>query len=200
MLRLKSLALILVLLCFTGVLAEYVDENVEDLGPKVFSLDDSTFEHETQASTGATTGDWLVLFYYEDNDWQQQEGIFQKTANAIGKKLNVARVSLQENPFLLRRFLKVIAPAVVLLRHGTMYHFPGLPKTVDELVQFATDGFYDARSEIVPPPPSAFVGFLEQLRSNPILVAALAAVVFIVCLVIAPKNQAPVKRGTKKRD
>jgi hypothetical protein len=26
-------------------------------------LDDSNFEHLTQASTGATTGDWFVKFY-----------------------------------------------------------------------------------------------------------------------------------------
>ncbi|KAK3095505.1 hypothetical protein FSP39_015461, partial [Pinctada imbricata] len=29
------------------------------------TLTDQTFEHLTQASTGATTGDWLVIFYRE---------------------------------------------------------------------------------------------------------------------------------------
>lgn len=30
---------------------------------EVIQLDQSNFEHLTQASTGATTGDWLVKFY-----------------------------------------------------------------------------------------------------------------------------------------
>jgi hypothetical protein len=29
----------------------------------VKDLTDTSFEHLTQASTGATTGDWLVMFY-----------------------------------------------------------------------------------------------------------------------------------------
>ena len=31
--------------------------------PGVRELTDSTFEHQTQAATGATTGDWLVMFF-----------------------------------------------------------------------------------------------------------------------------------------
>ena len=31
--------------------------------PCVKDLTDTSFEHLTQASTGATTGDWLILFY-----------------------------------------------------------------------------------------------------------------------------------------
>lgn len=33
------------------------------LGSEVVILDDSNFEHLTQAATGATTGDWFVKFY-----------------------------------------------------------------------------------------------------------------------------------------
>ena len=34
--------------------------------PGVQELTDSTFEHLTQAATGATTGDWLVMFFTEE--------------------------------------------------------------------------------------------------------------------------------------
>lgn len=27
------------------------------------TLDDKTFEHDTQAATGSTTGDWFILLY-----------------------------------------------------------------------------------------------------------------------------------------
>ena len=38
--------------------AEFVTTNRE---PRVVALNDASFEHLTQASTGATTGDWLVM-------------------------------------------------------------------------------------------------------------------------------------------
>ncbi len=46
---------------------------------KTFILTDNTFEHDTQASTGATTGSWFVLFYNTDcptkllieSNWEQ---------------------------------------------------------------------------------------------------------------------------------
>ena len=37
-------------------LVRYKDQGVQE-------LTDNTFEHLTQAATGATTGDWLVMFY-----------------------------------------------------------------------------------------------------------------------------------------
>jgi len=30
--------------------------------PIVYELNDDNFEHDTQATTGSTTGDWLILF------------------------------------------------------------------------------------------------------------------------------------------
>jgi len=33
------------------------------LSSYVKELDDTNFEHDTQASTGSTTGDWFILFY-----------------------------------------------------------------------------------------------------------------------------------------
>lgn len=41
-------------------LFEFLSDNRE---PVVKELDDTNFEHLTQASTGATTGDWLCFFY-----------------------------------------------------------------------------------------------------------------------------------------
>ena len=42
---------------------EFEDEG-EYTGPdEVVKLTDATFEELTQAATGATTGDWVVMFY-----------------------------------------------------------------------------------------------------------------------------------------
>lgn len=36
--------------------------SVKSLMPIVYELTDYNFEHDTQATTGSTTGDWLILF------------------------------------------------------------------------------------------------------------------------------------------
>ena len=42
----------------SDLLFTWIEDTVEK---KTFRLDDSSLEHDTQASTGATTGDWFVL-------------------------------------------------------------------------------------------------------------------------------------------
>ena len=42
---------------------DWIERNSEK---KTHILTDATFEHDTQASTGATTGDWFVLFHSTD--------------------------------------------------------------------------------------------------------------------------------------
>lgn len=40
-----------------------MDEGEYDGPDEVVKLTDATFEELTQAATGATTGDWVVMFY-----------------------------------------------------------------------------------------------------------------------------------------
>ena len=51
---------------------------------EVIQLDQSNFEHLTQASTGATTGDWLVKFYAP---WcghcKKMEGLYEEVAGIL---------------------------------------------------------------------------------------------------------------------
>lgn len=41
-------------------LTDWIERTIEK---KTHVLTDASFEHDTQASTGATTGDWFVLFH-----------------------------------------------------------------------------------------------------------------------------------------
>ena len=63
------------------------------LGNEVIDLDNKSFEHLTQASTGATTGDWLVKFYAP---WcghcRKLEPIYEELATELKDVVNVARV------------------------------------------------------------------------------------------------------------
>lgn len=45
-------------------LFNWIEETVDK---KTRRLSDSSFEHDTQASTGSTTGDWFVLLYRQSN-------------------------------------------------------------------------------------------------------------------------------------
>jgi hypothetical protein len=40
---------------------------------KVIDLNDENFEHDTQATTGSTTGDWLVAFHRSGVSFNQYD-------------------------------------------------------------------------------------------------------------------------------
>jgi hypothetical protein len=77
------------------------------LAPYAVSLTDATFEHQTQASTGQTTGHWLIQFFdesivlptgepYEEDEWLE--------SNVV-----IASVNLALNPALRKRFTAHLA-------------------------------------------------------------------------------------------
>ena len=62
-LRLVSLLLFLLCLCRPLRAESSIDGGSDGRSSSVVELSDANFERLTQASTGATTGDWLVEFY-----------------------------------------------------------------------------------------------------------------------------------------
>lgn len=93
-------------------------------------LDDHSFEQLTQAATGATTGDWLVMFF--DHDCSACD-LYKVTWKHLAKKVheddelyvNVARLSVKESPETARRFGLVEYPSVLFLRQGKLYTVKG---------------------------------------------------------------------------
>ena len=76
-------------------------------GPKF--LDDNTFEHLTQAATGATTGDWLVYFYSAakcelDSKCKLIVEFLRFQQPLVKEWCIVAFVNIDDNPFLAERF------------------------------------------------------------------------------------------------
>lgn len=81
--------------CFTGAANE--EEILHKLNrcpePAVKSLNDETFEHLTQAATGATTGDWLIMFEKRTCVKSQRlQAVVEAVACELKVKMNVARV------------------------------------------------------------------------------------------------------------
>ncbi|XP_012289040.1 thioredoxin domain-containing protein [Orussus abietinus] len=145
----------------------------ENKEPLVKELTDETFEHLTQASSGATTGDWFVLFYTPSCIECQRLGARWEAVGAkLKQRVNVARVNkYTTGASTARRFNVVDVPEFILFKQGKMYRYQ-IPKyDVSSFVSFARDWYKNARSERVPVPQSPFDDFTQIianfLRDNP---------------------------------
>uniref|UniRef100_A0A0A9YCS3 Thioredoxin domain-containing protein n=1 Tax=Lygus hesperus TaxID=30085 RepID=A0A0A9YCS3_LYGHE len=106
-------------------MAHFLTDNKE---PVVKELTDETFEHLTQSSSGATTGDWFVMFYSNDCiDCQRLQARWETVGAKLKTRLNVARVNRKTTGRVTsRRFHIVEEPTFLLFRLGKM-SLPGHP-------------------------------------------------------------------------
>ena len=128
------------------------------------TLNDDTFEHLTQAATGATTGDWLVVFSATDNkcpDCSQSIKVFEELAYRLYKRMNIAKVDTDVNKLLVRRFKISKFPTIILFRFGFQFQYYGELK-LDKLQSFVEGGYRDSRKQAVMQPPSTFDMLLED--------------------------------------
>ncbi|XP_076294295.1 thioredoxin domain-containing protein [Lasioglossum baleicum] len=146
---------------------------MENKEPATKQLTDDTFEHLTQASSGATTGDWFVMFYNTDN-WESTK--MSTTWETVGAKLkhrvNVARIAkLTSGAATARRFRVQETPAFIFFRHGKMYRYDIPKHDTNAFVLFAKEWYKNARAEPVPLPQTPFDDLVEMiantLRDNP---------------------------------
>ena len=147
--RLLEVACLSILLLFT--LANVNGES------DVVLLDSGNFEHLTQASSGMTTGDWMVEFYAP---WcghcKNLEPIYEEVATALKGEVNVAKVDASKERAIGSRFEIRGFPTILFLSHGKVYKYKG-KRTKDALVEFATGGYKDKAddAEPIPAPKSA---------------------------------------------
>nr|CAD7438301.1 unnamed protein product [Timema bartmani] len=156
---------------------------IENKEPVVRELSDDNFEHLTQASSGATTGDWFIMLrsgVRAEEKWRRGGGSLsgcrasnvlnystdcvdcqrlQARWEAVGAKLksrlNVARINRQTSGAVTARRLEIRdVPTFVLLRQGKLYRY-NIPKyDVGSFAAFATDWYKNARAEPIPVPKS----------------------------------------------
>ena len=126
----------------------------------VFDLDDSNFEHLTQASTGQTTGTWLVAFAPGG-----ATGALRAALNAVSAASSRAVISASVDTSTATataaRFLGKddTKKSVLLFKDRLMFEYPGSlaphEGQADELLAFAKDPSSSSGGKVVPPPPSA---------------------------------------------
>lgn len=172
-------------------------------------LTDDNFEHDTQASTGATTGDWFVMFTKAECEaCQQLVATFEAVAANLNGRKNIALVERDiGGGATTRRFDIKEFPAFVLFRLGRLYRYDFPVVEAQALIAFATDGFRNARGEEIPQPKSPFDDLTEKiadfLRENPnYLYGGMGAVVLIFITLIycaTRRKPEPKKKDTKKK-
>jgi protein disulfide-isomerase-like protein len=126
---------------------------------EVVVLDSKNFEHLTQASTGATTGDWLIKFYAP---WcghcKKLEPVYEKVAEMLQGEVNVAKVDVPQSRDLGTRFDIKGFPTLKLLSKGKVYTYKGR-RTAEDIAQFAKGGYAIHEPEEVNPP----LGFFGEI-------------------------------------
>lgn len=104
-------------------------------------LTDASFEHETQASTGATTGDWFVFFYHpgcQKCTFMAPEWKF--LADRVKEQelqVNIAKMDVLANPETTRRLRIMSTPTYLYFKGGYYYNFTGhvSQQTLDGVVK-----------------------------------------------------------------
>lgn len=139
----------------------------ENRDPIVKELDDTNFEHLTQASTGSTTGDWLVQFY--DNsciDCQRLNAIWETVGAKLKIRMNVARVNRATKGIqTAKRFKVESVPEFILIRQGKYYRYNLKKYDIESFTGFAQTWFKSLGAEKIKVPASPF----EELVDNVVL-------------------------------
>ncbi|KAL1452882.1 hypothetical protein WDU94_007068, partial [Cyamophila willieti] len=170
----------------------------ENKDPAVKELTDDNFEHLTQASTGATTGDWFVMFYSTDCVECQRLGARWEAVGAeLKTRMNVARINRQtQGRVTSRRFGVQEVPTFILFKLGKMYHYAIPRYDVTSFVAFAREQYRNARSEKIRPAKTPFddltQAIADYLKENPWmfkLMSILFAVFLIAMMVVKLKSK-----------
>lgn len=176
----------------------------ENKEPTVKELTDDTFEHLTQASSGATTGDWFVMFYSTDCvECVRMIARWEAVGAKLKQRVNVARIDkYTTGASTARRFNVYQAPEFIFFRHGKMYRYQ-IPKyDINSFVLFAKDWYRNARAEPVPVPQSPFDDFVQMiantLRDNP-WIMKLGSITIGVLIIISMASKFRRKTETSQK-
>lgn len=131
-------------------------------------LDDASFERETQASSGQTTGTWLVLFTNGESGGARgatasaKRRLADAKDNLLDSGVVAASVDVGESPETMDRFRLVVkrTPSVVLLKAGKAYVRELDDKEEEDAFSveaFATSTYAERGEEFDIPPELTFI-------------------------------------------
>ena len=129
-------------------------------------LGDANFERLTQASTGSTTGPWIVLFAGSDDAFAAWDSV----EIALKGRVNVGIVPPVASAGLRERFSAFLgghekSGRVLYFRRGKLYLYDGDIEE-EKVAAFATAGFLDGDEHEIPPPHGGASGHVAKLMKS----------------------------------
>lgn len=143
-------------------------------------LTDKTFEHDTQASTGATTGDWFIIFK-KSNESRRIIPAWEAASLQFRNRAIFAYVNIDENPNLQKRFHLYNLPAFILFKRGKMYRYEGTSWQQTAFVEFIENNYQKTKAETVPPELSAFSFSFDSAKK---IIPMYFIVIPMICLAV----------------
>jgi hypothetical protein len=154
----------------------------------VVALTDATFEHETQASTGQTTGSWLVWFYSSINGQDSIElaGAFPTTEEWSELYTVVASVNVDGDGRDTANRLQVKSfPSFVLIHKGKMYEYPKDSTSAyswESITSFCKDPDAVSQPRDIPAPPTLLDILRAKVAEDPTNMMLFGGVVMVLVL------------------
>ena len=131
-------------------------------------LTDSTFEHQTQASSGMTTGSWLILF--KAQRCQHCKAIaphyvqLSEDKEISERGIILGSVDVPTNRGVTIRFGVRGFPTMLFLHRDKLYYYKG-KRDYQSIKEFVLEGFEAEVGETIPRPPSAIDQVLKLLEA-----------------------------------
>lgn len=178
-------------------LMAYRDRAVKD-------LTDVSFEHLTQVATGATTGDWLVMFFKDDcKECELLQARIETIACKNRGRINVAAVNKGTHGAVTgRRFEVGAVPALIFFRLGKMYHYTLEKFDVDSLDSFVNGWYKNMPSHSIPLPKTPFDDVVQMcvdyMRDYPLICALVVGLPILLLLAFIWLTASDVKPKSKK--
>jgi len=128
---------------------------------EIMELTDETFEHETQASTGMTTGSWLLFFKAARcphcKELEPVMTSLSEDEHIYENGIVIGSIDVLLNPEVSTRFGIRGFPTLVYIHRGRMHLFKGKTRDFDSLKRFVMGEFLnDGPGELVPKPQTSF--------------------------------------------
>jgi protein disulfide-isomerase-like protein len=128
----------------------------------IVTLSSDNFEHDTQASSGSTTGPWLLKFYAP---WcghcKVMAPVMEELASDLLGQVNVADIDVTQNRDLGRRFNITGFPTLKFMHQGKTYDYKG-PRTFVDMKEFVTSGYKTHEGYTTPVSKGYFEDLFEQ--------------------------------------
>jgi hypothetical protein len=150
---------------------------------QITKLGDDTFEHQTQASTGQTTGSWLVWFYTTGDQTiiggEMPDPDFFEERNVVVAAVHGALARETSKRFGLADF-----PCLLYFSRRKMFRYRGELEW-DAIMSFLSSVDAGAEEgEPVPPPRSEFAKMMELLHKTRVTHLLAASMVLVIILFV----------------